>query len=91
MKQQKLSGYKPDYPKKIIKSVVLTTAAAVAIGAAVGCSYIRPETTGIVPLEEPTPIEELQTEGMVSIDEQTTPEPDDLMLSGDVQIIDDMP
>lgn len=80
MKQQKLSDYQPNYPKKAVKGMTLAAAALLTIGAATGCRLIRPETTGIVPMEEPgveqtLPPEELQTEGMVPIDEMETPEP----------------
>ena len=96
MKQQKLSGYQPKYPKRTVKGMTLAAAALVALGAATGCRLIRPETTGIVPMEEPgieetLPPEELQTEGMVPIEEMETPEPEEIeepMLMGDVAIID---
>ena len=97
MKQQKLSGYAPSCPKKAIKGAALAATALIALSAAAGCRYIRPDTTGVVPIEE------VQTEGMVPIEEMLTPEPvmtpgepmveptpdpEDLMLSGDIQIID---
>ncbi len=78
MKQQKLSGYQPNYPKKAIRGMTLAAAALVAIGATTGCRMIKPETTGLVPMEDPgieetVPPEELQTEGYVAYEE--TPEP----------------
>ena len=98
MKQQKMDGYAPNYPKKVIKGAALAATALIALGAAAGCRYIRPDTTGVVPIED------VQTEGMVPIEEMLTPEPpmtpgepmveptpspEELMLSGDVQIIDE--
>ncbi len=106
MKQQKLSGYQPNYPKKAIRGMTLA-AALVAIGATTGCRMIKPETTGLVPMEDPgieetVPSEELQTEGYVAYEETPeppmttglpaiTPTPEALELMGDVAIIDDMP
>ncbi len=107
MKQQKLSGYQPNYPKKAIRGMTLAAAALVAIGATTGCRMIKPETTGLVPLEVPVieetvPPDELQTEGYVTYEETPeppmttglpaiTPTPEALELMGDVAIIDDMP
>lgn len=101
MKQQKMSGYTPNYPKK---AAALAAAALVALGTAAGCRYIRPETVGIVPMEEPTPIEDVQLEGYMMPEDlpteeplttdgivAATPEPEEVMLSGDVLVIDDMP
>lgn len=89
MKQQKLSGYKPNYPKKAIKGMTLAAAALLTIGAATGCRTMRPEPQidGAIAVDDPTPgieetlppetlsPEELQTEGMVPIYEMETPEP----------------
>lgn len=105
MKQQKLDGYAPKYPKRAVKGAALAAAALVALGTATGCRFIRPETTGIVPIEEPTPIEDVQLEGYMMPEEtpveetmtmglilsEPTPDPEEVMLSGDVLVIDDMP
>ncbi len=113
MKQQTLSGYKPNYPKKAVKGMALAAAALVTIGAATGCRALRPEPQidGAIAIDEPTPgieetlpPEELQTEGLIPIDEMETPEPpmttglimvtpepeptEEPMLMGDVAIID---
>ena len=37
MKQQKLTGYQPNYPKRILKGTVLTAAVLVGLGGALGC------------------------------------------------------
>ena len=98
MKQQKLMDYKPNYPKKVIRGMALAAAALVTIGAATGCRHLEPQIMGEVAVDEPTPgieetlpPEELQTEGMVSIDETETPEPEEIELMGDVAISDDLP
>lgn len=108
MKQQKLSGYTPGYPKKFLKGAVLTTAAIVAMGASTGCIALRGElqTSGIVPIDEPEPTEEVRLEGEVAIDEPTddvqldgymipedTPDPGEetLVLDGDVMIAPEEP
>ena len=70
MKQSKVRDYRPNYPKKLIKSAILTTAAAVAIAGTTGCAL----RTGGVPMPEPTPTDELVLDGEVAIDEPT-PEP----------------
>ena len=107
MKQQKLNGYKPQYPKKTMKGLTLAAAALIAIGSTAGCSYFRPQIMGGMTvddstpgIEETLPPEELQTEGMVPVDEMNTPEPllttgeptlpptEEPMLMGDVAVID---
>ena len=82
MKQQKLNGYQPNYPKKAIRGVALAAAALMAIGSTTGCRMLRPQIMGDVAVDDPMsgieetlPPEELQTEGMVAIDEMETPEP----------------
>ena len=90
MKQTKLDGYRPNYPKKLVKGAVLTAAAMLAIGSATACKAILPEvhTDGLVPIAEPT--EEPQLEGYVAPEE--TPLPDEeLVLSGDVMISPEVP
>jgi hypothetical protein len=94
MKQQKLTDYKPGYPKKALKSAALAAAAIMSIGAAAGCRLAPVQTTGLVPMEEPgieetVPPEELQTEGYIAY--EPTPKPEELELMGDVAVIDDMP
>ena len=100
MKQQKLTGYQPNYPKKLWKGAVLTTATIVALGAGTGCRAIRGEltTSGAIAVDEPQPTEELVLDGEVAIDEPTdeveldgyvapedVPDPnEELTLSGDV-------
>ncbi len=89
MKQQQLSGYKPNYPKKMKKGVTLAAAALLALGAMTGCRA-EVQTTGLVPMDEPgieetVPPGEVQTEGMVPVEEplmtpgaplaEPTPEP----------------
>ncbi|MBR4905851.1 MAG: hypothetical protein IKZ44_03275 [Clostridia bacterium] len=101
MKQVKLSDYKPSYPKKAIKGITLAAAAFLTIGAATGCRHPEPQIMGEIAVDDPTPgieetlpPEELQTEGIVSIDETETPEPEETeepMLMGDVAVLDDLP
>lgn len=67
MKQKALQGYRPNYPKKLIKSAILTTAAVVAISGTAGCEL---RTQG-EPMPEPVPTDELVLEGEVAIDEPT--------------------
>ena len=80
MKQQKITDYRPNYPKKILKGAAITTAAILALGASVACTEVR--TGGVaVPNDD------------VDIDGYVAPEPDpteDLTLSGEVAI-DDTP
>ncbi len=82
MKQQKLSDYKPSYPKKTLKGMTLAAAALLTIGSTLGCRVSRPEPQidGAISIDDPgieetLPPEEIRTEGMVSIDEMETPEP----------------
>lgn len=69
MKQSKVRGYRPNYPKKLIRGAILTTAAAVALAGTTGCDMIR---TGGEP--GPVPTDELVLDGEIAIDEPT-PEP----------------
>ena len=104
MKQQKLDDYKPNYPKKLVRSMALAAAALVTIGASTGCRHLEPQIMGEIAVDDPTPgveetlpPEELQTEGLIPIDEtetpepEQTPEPDEIMLMGDVAVLDDQP
>ena len=70
MKQSKVKDYRPNYPKKLIKGAILTTAAAVAIAGTTGCAL----RTGGEPMPEPVPTDELVLDGEIAIDEPT-PEP----------------
>lgn len=63
MKQSKIKAYQPKYPRKLIRSAILATAAAVALTGATGCDALR---TGGVP--EPVPTDELVLDGEVAID-----------------------
>ena len=69
MKQSKVKDYRPNYPKKLLKGAILTTAAAVALAGTTGCDMIR---TGGEP--GPVPTDELVLDGEIAIDEPT-PEP----------------
>lgn len=62
MKQSKVKDYRPNYPKKLLKGAILTTAAAVALAGTTGCDMIR---TGGEPLP-PTP-EQLVTDGVPTL------------------------
>ena len=82
MKQQKLSGYKPNYPKKTVRGMALAAAALLTIGAATGCRHPEPQIMGEIAVDDdPTPgieetlppEEELRTDGIVVPEE--TPEP----------------
>ena len=79
MKQTKLDEYRPNYPKKILRAAVLTTAMAVAVTGTTGCAALR---TGGVP--EPVPTEEVQLEGYV----MPEPTPEEITEMGDVAIDD---
>jgi hypothetical protein len=103
VKQQKLTGYAPKYPKKVLRGAALAAAALLAVGASTGCAEKaswKPITGGVPQILEPTPEPmelgyigtmppdtELRTEGIVPV--EPTEEPDDLALSGDVMIGDD--
>lgn len=70
MKQKKVGDYRPNYPKKVLKGAILTTAAAVAIAGTTGCDL---KIMGRI-MAEPTPTDELVLDGETAIDEPT-PEP----------------
>ncbi len=55
MKQQKLSDYKPNYPKKAMRRAALAAAALLAIGSTVGCKAqnLEPEISGAIAIDEP--------------------------------------
>jgi len=104
VKQQKVTGYLPKYPKKALRGAALAAAAMLAVGASTGCAEkLSGDLTlsGIPPILEPTPEPmelgyistvppdvDLRTEGMVPV-EEPTPQPEDVTLSGDVLIGDD--
>ena len=89
MKLQQLTGYRPTYPKKVLRDAALTAAALVAVGGVTGCRQPKlPElqTEGMVAVTEP-PEEVLVTDGEVAIPEPT----EELVLDGDVAIPDPTP
>ena len=82
MKLQQLTGYRPTYPKKVLRGAALTAAALVVVGGVTGCRSPKlPElqTEGMVAVTEP-PEEVLATDGEVAIPEPTAEE---LILEGD--------
>lgn len=84
MKQQKLIGYQPNYPKKVLRGAAMTAAAMVAIGGMTGCVRLKVpgvelQTEGMVAVPEPTE-EVLVTDGEVAIPEPTEEE---LILDGE--------
>ena len=104
MKQQKLNGYAPKYPKKALRGVALAAAALLAVGVSAGCAaktgeelMLGGEPQILEPTPEPMelgyigtmpPEDEVRTDGMIPV-EEPTPEPEELTLSGDVMIGDD--
>ena len=89
MKLQQLTGYRPTYPKKVLRGAALTAAALVAVGGVTGCRQPKlPElqTEGMVAVTEP-PEEVLVTDGEVAIPEPT----EELVLDGNVAIPDPTP
>ena len=84
MKQQKLTGYRPNYPRKALRGAAMTAAAMVAIGGMTGCVKVKVpgfelQTEGMVAVTEP-PEEVLVTDGEVAIPEPTEEE---LVLDGE--------
>ena len=67
MKQRKVDEYCPNYPKKVLRTVLLTTAAAVAMTSAIGCS--KPMIMGDISIIEPDPTDELVLDGEVAYDD----------------------
>ena len=86
MKQTRMTEYRPNYPKKLLKSAVLTAATLLAVGSAAGCRTAQGEPLvldGDVMIADPTD-EPLVLEGEVAVDEPTpepveepTPDPDE--------------
>ena len=71
MKQQRLTGYRPAYPRKALQGAAITGLALVAMGGLAGCARVRqPElqTSGVALVTEP-PEEELILDGEVAIPE----------------------
>ena len=73
MKQQKLTDYRPKYPRKPLRGAAMTAAALVAIGGVTGCRVPipqNPQIEGMVAMPEPTD-QELVLDGEVAIAEPT--------------------
>ena len=73
MKQQKLIGYQPIYPRKPLRTAAMTAAALVAMGGVTGCVKVKAtglQTEGMVAMPEPTE-QELVLDGEVAIAEST--------------------
>lgn len=70
MKQQKLTGYRPNYPRKALRGAALTAAALVAISGAAGCRKVDLSAVGFETVMTPPP-EELVLDGEVAIPEPT--------------------
>lgn len=74
MKQEQIKSYNINYPKKLLKSVVLTAAAATLLGNT-GCKILEPTVSGYIDIEtppatvEPVETDEPTLDGMISIDE----------------------
>lgn len=98
MKQQKVESYKPNYAK-IVKTVAMTVSTAAILAGTTGC-IVENDPVGISgavivePTAEPEATEVPALDGYISIDpdiDETDPETgnDDLVLSGDVMIVDE--
>lgn len=70
MRQQKLTGYQPNYPRKVVKGAALAAAALLALGTSAGCKLKTAAAAGIAPDPEPTPGEELILDGETRLDLQ---------------------
>ncbi len=95
MKQKPVDGYRPNYPKKLIKGAALTAAAMLTLSPALACRTApqisgdimidepteEPELSGAVVIDEPTPEPELM--GEIAVDEPT-PDPEEPEWMGDV-------
>ena len=95
MQQKKIEGYRPNYPKKLIRGAALTAAAMLTLSPALACRTApqisgdivideptaEPELSGAVAIDEPTPEPELM--GEIAIDEPT-PDPEEPEWMGDV-------
>ncbi|MBQ1821015.1 MAG: hypothetical protein II117_05355 [Clostridia bacterium] len=69
MRRQKLSGYQPNYPRKVVKGAALAAAAMLALGTSAGCK-LNTAVAGFAPDPQPTPGEELILDGETRIDLQ---------------------
>ena len=78
MKQKKVKEYRPKYPRKLIRSAILTTAAAVALTGTTGCELTN--TGKAAP--DAVPTDELVLDGEVGY-ELPTEEP---MLEGEPSV-----
>ena len=79
MKQKPVDGYRPNYPKKLIRGAALTAAAMLTLSPAFACRT-APQISGDIVIDEPT--EEPELSGAVAIDEPT-PEPE---LMGEIAV-----
>ena len=70
MQQRKLTGYRPNYPRKALRGAALTAAALMAVGGAAGCRWPGPATAGVAMTPEPTE-QTLILDGEVAIAEPT--------------------
>jgi hypothetical protein len=76
MKQKQLTGYRANYPKKLMKCTAFAAAALLAMGGT-GCTPLH---TGGEPTPEPVPTDELVLDGEVGYDDS------DLRLDGETSI-----
>ena len=96
MKQTKVSDYRPNYPKKALRTAILTTATAVALTGTIGCDLIRSigdDSLRLGGVAEPVPTDELVLDGEVAYDDPLRlggvdmPAPtDELVLVGEATI-----
>ncbi len=99
MKQQKLIGYVPNYPKKVVRGAAIAAAAVVVMSGAAGCIRAKlsepVQTEGLVSIVEPTEepalqgkilVTELPEEVLVTDGEVAIPEltEEELVLDGEV-------
>ena len=74
MKQQKMTDYRPNYPRRALRGAALTAAALVAMGGLAGCWKADTNLMGVATIVTPPP-EELVLDGEVAICEPPeTPE-----------------
>ncbi|MBR0082380.1 MAG: hypothetical protein IJP98_06570 [Clostridia bacterium] len=73
MKQQKMTDYKPSYPKRFFQGAAITAATVLALSPMTGCKPLSELTTsGAVAIDQPTDDPgELVLDGEVMIDEPT--------------------
>lgn len=76
MKQQKLTDYTPDYPRKLLRGTALAAAAIVALGSTAACTSLQ--LSGYMTTDDP---------GTVALDGDVAIDPgDDLKLDGEVAV-----